>query len=79
MIERHHWNAVIHAKEKLPNVSIGLAVGEIKKKDFVPSHSLALAYGIELKYPGVDLELKQALKVLKKEISEIPVAYEHHL
>lgn len=47
--------------------SIGLEIGELKKQDLVPSHTLALANMLHPDLPKVELEKEQALHFLKKE------------
>lgn len=50
----------------------GTMVGELKGKDFVPSHALALSRRIATNLPALDLEREQALRFLKKETFELP-------
>jgi NOL1/NOP2/fmu family ribosome biogenesis protein len=71
MIDAQHWEAVNYMKMKLPRIAVGLPIGELKKKDFVPSHSLAMAVGIDLNFPSLELDLRQALTLLKKENLDI--------
>jgi 16S rRNA C967 or C1407 C5-methylase (RsmB/RsmF family)/NOL1/NOP2/fmu family ribosome biogenesis protein len=47
--------------------SIGLEIGELKNKDFVPSHTLAMAQMLHPDLPKVAMEKEQALHYLKKE------------
>jgi NOL1/NOP2/fmu family ribosome biogenesis protein len=47
--------------------SLGLEMGELKNKDFIPSHTLALSNGLHPILPKVDLTKDQALLFLKKE------------
>lgn len=47
--------------------SLGMEIGELKKQDFVPSHTLALANCLHLDLPKVQLDRDQALLFLKKE------------
>jgi len=50
----------------------GVNIGEIKGKDFVPSHALALSLWAAPQLPAVDLSLEQALLFLKKETFDPP-------
>ncbi len=47
--------------------SIGLEIGEMKNKDFIPSHTLALAKLLHPDLPKANLNKDQALHFLKKE------------
>ncbi len=49
-----HWN-------------LGLEIGTIKGKDFIPSHALALSTDLAPDLPTVALDKEQALRFLKKE------------
>ena len=51
----------------LPRRAFGLEVGQFKKRNFVPSHALALSLAAHGDLPSVELELEQALCFLKKE------------
>lgn len=48
-------------------INLGLELGIIKGKDFVPSHALALSTSIAADLPEVDLDKDLALRFLKKE------------
>ncbi len=47
--------------------SIGMEIGELKNKDFIPSHTLALANLLNPHLPKANLTKEQALLFLKKE------------
>lgn len=47
--------------------SVGMEIGEMKNKDFIPSHTLALANLLNPSLPKVSLGREQALFYLKKE------------
>ncbi len=47
--------------------SFGTVIGTMKKKDFVPAHTLALSSLVSKDLPAVELEKMQALQFLKKE------------
>lgn len=51
--------------------NLGIEIGELKGKNFIPSHALALAKPANLKTPAIVLTKEQALKYLKKETFEI--------
>lgn len=50
----------------------GVAIGEFKGKDFIPSHALALSRLLSPALPGIELTREQALLFLKKEIFDLP-------
>lgn len=50
----------------------GTAVGELKGKDFVPAHALALNALCSPALPGIELDREQALLFLKKETFALP-------
>jgi len=56
----------------LKNKWFGVNIGEIKGKDFIPSHALAASRAIAPGLPAVDLSREQALLFLKKENIELP-------
>lgn len=47
--------------------SLGLEMGELKNKDFIPSHTLALSNALHPVLPKAELAKEQALLFLKKE------------
>ncbi|MBK7872332.1 MAG: RNA methyltransferase [Saprospiraceae bacterium] len=53
--------------QNLYRSAIGLEIGTIKGKDFVPSHALALSTNISDSLLAVNLNKEQALRFLKKE------------
>ncbi len=59
-------------------INLGLELGIVKGKDFVPSHALALSAAIRTDLPFVPLDKDQALRFLKKEniqLAEIPESW----
>ncbi len=48
-------------------VQAGLALGQVKGRDFVPDHAWALAASLPQHFPSLELEREQALLFLKKE------------
>ena len=45
----------------------GVMIGELKKRDFVPSHAFALSSLVSSSLPAADLDLNQSIAFLKKE------------
>lgn len=59
-------------------INLGLELGIVKGKDFVPSHALALSTAINKNLPAVSVDKDQALRFLKKEniiIEHIPESW----
>ncbi len=56
-----------HIAKKLYRLNLGLEVGAVKGKDFVPSHALALSTCLATGVPAIELDKEQALRFLKKE------------
>lgn len=50
----------------------GTPIGQMKGKDFIPDHALALSSLISTNLPGLDLPLDLALRYLKKETFDLP-------
>lgn len=49
--------------------------GQIKGKDFIPSHTLALEQGtLSPAFPKVDLDSRESLQYLKKELTNLPAS-----
>lgn len=53
-------------------VSAGVEIGEIKGKDLIPSHSLAMSTAMAHPFPKVELTEEQALRYLGKESIVLP-------
>ena len=63
-----HWDTYHYIASHLRIVSAGIQLGEIKGKDTIPSHSLALSTQVNKKvFKTVDLSWKEAIKYLKRE------------
>lgn len=63
---------IIYLTNHLHIVSCGLEVGEVKKKNVVPSPALALSLALNKEYfPLLELEYKNALRFLAKENFEV--------
>ncbi len=45
---------------------MGLALGEIKGKDFIPAHALAMSYWSQLPYKTLEVDLETALNYLRR-------------
>jgi 16S rRNA C967 or C1407 C5-methylase (RsmB/RsmF family)/NOL1/NOP2/fmu family ribosome biogenesis protein len=62
------WQEEVAAVSKALSVrKSGVAIGEIKGKDLIPHHELALSNIISNDIPYVDLDKEQALKYLKRQ------------
>jgi len=48
-------------------IKCGIKAGEIKGKNFIPDHELAMAVNLNKDYPAIELSKEEALKYLKKE------------
>ena len=67
------WTEVYSVIEKLVRLKwFGTNIGEIKGKDMIPSHALALGNLINPDIQHVEADRTQALRFLKKEVIEIP-------
>ncbi|MEI6409549.1 MAG: RNA methyltransferase [Bacteroidota bacterium] len=64
-------NAYLSLDKALKNKWFGVNIGEIKGKDFIPSHALALSNAAASTLPALELSKQQALLLLKKETFEI--------
>jgi 16S rRNA C967 or C1407 C5-methylase (RsmB/RsmF family)/NOL1/NOP2/fmu family ribosome biogenesis protein len=54
-------------ENSLQRIGVGVEVGEIKGKDFVPSQALALSRWVAEDFAHVELSLEQALQYLRRE------------
>ncbi len=67
------WIGEFSVLEKLVRLKwFGVNVGEIKGKDMIPSHALALCHQISTEIQHLDTDRTQALRFLKKETIELP-------
>ena len=55
-------------------VSAGVEIGEIKGKDLIPSHSLAMSTSFAHPFPEVDLTKEEALRYLSRDSISLPPA-----
>lgn len=50
---------------------LGMALGEIKGKDFIPSHALAMSYWLKMPYETLEVDLPTALNYLRRATVEL--------
>lgn len=68
-----HWETYQCIATHLHIVSAGIRTGELKGKDVIPAHSLALSTALNRKaFASVELEWKEAIAYLKKEPLSLP-------
>jgi 16S rRNA C967 or C1407 C5-methylase (RsmB/RsmF family)/NOL1/NOP2/fmu family ribosome biogenesis protein len=64
-----HYKEYLFLKKSLKIVSAGIVLGEVKGKNHIPNHSLAMSTALsEKSFPRWDLDLETALKYLRKEV-----------
>lgn len=62
------YELVYPALQQLKIVHAGILVGELKGKDVIPHHSLAMSFELNrTKFPGCELTYEQAIAYLRKE------------
>ncbi len=72
-IPKEHVEVYTVLKEKLYLISAGVLIGEIKGKDFIPAHELALSTALNSgSYPRWDLSWEEAVRYLRKEPLMLP-------
>ncbi|MEK7257848.1 MAG: RNA methyltransferase [Bacteroidota bacterium] len=59
-------------QQSLKKCTAGTQMGYLKKKDFVPSHALALSNLMRKDFSAVEMSREQALRFLKKETPDLP-------
>lgn len=63
-----HLPAYIALQQTLRIIHAGVTIGEIKGKDFIPDHSLAMSTALDRNvFPQVELSYEQAISYLRKE------------
>ncbi|MCC8155191.1 MAG: RsmB/NOP family class I SAM-dependent RNA methyltransferase [Tannerellaceae bacterium] len=63
-----YYSVYKYLQEKLHVISAGILIGEVKGKDIVPAHSLAMSISMAVDiYPVVELDWSEAVKYLKRE------------
>ncbi|MDD4778501.1 MAG: RsmF rRNA methyltransferase first C-terminal domain-containing protein [Fermentimonas sp.] len=74
-IPKQHSAAMLTLKDSLKTVSIGIELGEIKGKDFIPSHSLAMSCELNRDaFVTRELTYDEAIAYLRREAINIPDA-----
>ena len=83
-----HWNNYSLLTKHLYIVSAGVRIGELKGKDLVPSHSLAMSIALAPSaFPTAELSYTDAISYLRKEALQLPaecpkgyvlVTYQNH-
>lgn len=73
----HHWESYQLIADRLRIVSAGIRLGEIKGKDILPAHSLALSTSLNPDaFTTVSLNWEDAIRYLKKEALLLPESTE---
>lgn len=68
-----YWNDYQRIAGKLRIVSAGIRLGEVKGKDLLPAHALALSTDLNRQaFTTVELDWEEAIKYLKKEALLLP-------
>jgi 16S rRNA C967 or C1407 C5-methylase (RsmB/RsmF family)/NOL1/NOP2/fmu family ribosome biogenesis protein len=69
-----HYGTYLSLKQHLKIVSAGIALGELKGKDLIPDHALAMSNALsEQAFPVWELDRRAALRYLRKEaLQDIP-------
>lgn len=69
LIPKQHADEVTALKQTLKVISAGVKVGEVKGKDLLPDHALAMSVGLlrPEAFPTEDLSYEQAIAYLRKE------------
>ncbi|MDR2692308.1 MAG: RsmB/NOP family class I SAM-dependent RNA methyltransferase [Dysgonamonadaceae bacterium] len=76
-----HYKEYLFLKKSLKIVSAGITLGEVKGKDLIPNHALAMSTALsETAFPRWDSDRETALKYLRKETlqnvpAEIPLGF----
>lgn len=67
-LPKEHSDNILRLKEKLKVISMGIELGEIKGKDFIPSHALALSKELNFSaYNRYELSYNEAISFLRSE------------
>lgn len=75
LLPSRHLDLIESLQTNLKILSTGIDIGEIKNKEVIPSHSLAMYAGINKSaFDCIELSEKEALKYLRKEEILIPSA-----
>ncbi|MFA6752344.1 MAG: RsmF rRNA methyltransferase first C-terminal domain-containing protein, partial [Fermentimonas sp.] len=74
-IPKQHTATLLALKESLKVVSMGIELGEIKGKDFIPSHALAMSSRLNREvFTERELDYDEAISYLRREAISIPDA-----
>ena len=73
---KQHEERVAQLGHTLSRFQVGVELGQFKKNDFVPAHSLALSSLTASRIPQLDLQREAALRYLKKETIQVDEAPE---
>ena len=72
---KHYADELMAMKQCLKIVSAGVEIGEVKGKDLIPDHALAMCSSLFM--PGAfateEISYKQAITYLRKEAITLPV------
>ena len=72
-LPKKYSETILKLKEKLKIVSMGIELGEIKGKDFIPSHHLAMSIELDLSvFVTKELSFKEAISFLRREAIVVP-------
>lgn len=67
LIQEELIPAIAYLLKRLHIIKTGTLCGELRGKDFIPDHELALSSLLSHEVPRIELELPEALRFLKKE------------
>mgnify|MGYP006324631289 CR=1 FL=1 len=74
-LPKKHSSTLLSLKEMLKVVSMGIELGEIKGKNFIPSHALAMSNDLNMSaFVNYELSYNEAIAFLRSEAISIPDA-----
>jgi 16S rRNA (cytosine1407-C5)-methyltransferase len=74
-VSKQHTETILALKNSLKTISLGIELGEIKGKDFIPSHSLAMSSEMNREiFSTRELTYDEAIAYLRREAISIPDA-----
>ena len=63
-----HLTDLLQIKNNLRNIHAGVKIGEMKQKDLIPAHELALSTILNrTSFPEIDLTIEEAITFLKRD------------
>jgi NOL1/NOP2/fmu family ribosome biogenesis protein len=72
-VSKQHTETILALKNSLKTISLGIELGEIKGKDFIPSHSLAMSSEMNREiFSTRELTYDEAIAYLRREAISIP-------